>query len=301
MRERIFEVYGLGQCPLDYLGEIDAYPPSDTKCEFTGLVIEGGGPTATSLVALSRWGVSTAFAGIVGDDDFGAVIRQLLEKEQVDTSGVLVRKGSDSQFAFIVAEPGMGTRTIFWRRPTGPPLGPDELDYDIIKSAKVVHTDCLYLDASLAACKAARQAGGRVVADAGTLREGTIDLARHSDYFVVSQTFARAFVGHDNPLEACRKLAEFGPGVTGVTLGAEGYVALVHGRVIARPAYAVEAMDTTGCGDAFHAGITYGVIQGWDAEKSLDFGAWAAAMVSRKLGGRAGIPTFKEVKEKGYL
>jgi len=299
MKKCIFEVYGLGQCPLDYLGEIDAYPPSDTKCEFTGLVIEGGGPTATSLVALSRWGVSTAFAGIVGDDDFGGVIRQLLEKEQVDTSGVLVRKGSDSQFAFIVAEPRMGTLTIFWRRPTGPPLGPDELDYDIIKRAKVVHTDCLYLDASLAACKAARQAGGRVVADAGTLREGTIDLARHSDYFVVSQTFARAFVGHDNPLEACRKLAEFGPGVTGVTLGAEGYVALVHGRVIARPAYAVEAMDTTGCGDAFHAGITYGVIQGWDAEKSLDFGAWAAAMVSRKLGGRAGIPTLKEVKEKG--
>ena len=74
-----------------------------------------------------------------------------LDEEDVDTSGILVREGSASQFAFILAEPGVGRRTIFWRRPTGPPPGPDELDYNSIRTVEVLHTDGLFTEASLAA------------------------------------------------------------------------------------------------------------------------------------------------------
>jgi sulfofructose kinase len=86
----------------------------------------------------------------------------------------------------------------------------------------------------------------------------------------------------------------------GVTLGSKGYVAWVEGRVIQRPAYPVAAVDTTGCGDVFHAGFIYGLIQGWKTEQSLDFAAWSAAMVSLRVGGRSGIPTLQEIAEQGY-
>jgi sulfofructose kinase len=300
MAEPSFQVYGLGQGALDYVGKIDAYPPPDVKCEFSEMVIQGGGPVATALVALVRWGLSCAFAGVLGDDLFGSMIKASLDAEGVDTTGVLVRNGYESQFAFIVAEPGEGRRTIFWRRPTGPPPSTDEIDYSIVHRAKVVHTDGLFPEGALAACKAAKEAGVQVVVDAGSLREGMLELARLSDYYLASQTFAKALVGDDKPLEACYKLAELGPRVAGVTLGAKGYVALADGRVIERPAYQVKAIDTTGCGDLFHAGFSYGVVQGWDVEKSLDLGAWSAAMVSRKLGGRAGIPSLGELVKKGY-
>ncbi|MGE5310482.1 MAG: PfkB family carbohydrate kinase, partial [Nitrospirota bacterium] len=56
------------------------------------------------------------------------------------------------------------------------------------------------------------------------------------------------------------------------------------------------AVDTTGCGDVFHGGFTYGLLRGWNVEKSLEFAAWAAAMVSLQLGGRAGIPPLTEVR-----
>jgi sugar/nucleoside kinase (ribokinase family) len=56
----------------------------------------------------------------------------------------------------------------------------------------------------------------------------------------------------------------------------------------------MDTLDTTGCGDVFHAGITYGVLGGWDLKRSLDFAAWAAALVSTKLGGREGIPAAKD-------
>ena len=93
---------------------------------------------------------------------------------------------------------------------------------------------------------------------------------------------------------------QLGPKVVGVTLGARGYVAIAEGTVIEKPAHPVDAVDTTGCGDAFHAGITYGVVNQWDIEKSLDVGAWAAAIVSLKLGGRAGIPTLDQIAQAGF-
>ena len=300
MSDKSFQVYGLGQCCLDYVGKVDTYPLPDVKCEFTEMVIQGGGPVATALVALARWSISCTFTGVIGDDQFGSIIKETLEDEDIDTGGLLVRQGSDSQFAFILAEPGVGRRTIFWRRPTGSPPSPEEIDYSSIRKAEVFHTDGLFTEVSLAAASAAKEAGVQVVVDAGSLRGGMLDLARLSDYFLASETFADELVGQGKPLQACHELAELGPHVVGVTLGPKGYVALARGRIIERPAYQVEPVDTTGCGDVFHAGFIYGLLKRWKVEKSLDFAAWTAAQVSLKLGGRAGIPQLERVKEKGW-
>jgi sugar/nucleoside kinase (ribokinase family) len=127
-----------------------------------------------------------------------------------------------------------------------------------------------------------------------------LDLARLSDYFLASENFSEALVGEGKPLDACHKLAELGPRVVGVTLGPRGYVALAEGRIIERPAYPVNPVDTTGCGDVFHAGFTYGLVKGWEVDKCLDFAAWAAAMVSLKLGGRTSIPTLEQMKKEGW-
>jgi len=50
MRKRNFKVLGLGQCCRDYIGKIVSYPSPDTKCEFSDMVVQGGGPVATALV-----------------------------------------------------------------------------------------------------------------------------------------------------------------------------------------------------------------------------------------------------------
>jgi ribokinase len=294
------EVFGIGQCSLDYIGKTQAFPLPDRKCEFTDLVIQGGGPVATALVALARWGISCAFAGVLGDDLFGRMIRESLEAEGIETAGVMIRKGKESQFAFIVAEPGLGRRTIFWRRPTGPPLSPEEIDLRRVEQARILHTDGRFVEASLAACVKARKAGVQVVTDADSFHEGLVELARWSDFFISSENFASAFLQKEDPREACRRIAQLGPKVAGVTLGAKGYVALAEGRWIEKPAYPIEAVDTTGCGDVFHAGFIFGVLRGWAYEKCFDFAAWAAAMVSLKMGGRSGIPSLEQVGERGF-
>jgi sulfofructose kinase len=293
------DVFGLGQCSLDYIGRIPAWPSPDTKCEFHDMVIQGGGPVATALVALSRWGLACHFAGVAGDDPYGRQIARFLQDEGVDTSGLVERPGCRSQFAFIASEPG-GRRTIFWQRPTGEALKPAEIDFDLLRASRVFHTDGLFIDATLKAASEAKRSGVAVSVDAGTLREGMLELARLSDCFVTSESFARSLVGGDDPLGACRRILEQGPRIAGVTLGSRGYAAMFGGRSVVKPAYAVEAVDTTGCGDVFHAGLTYGFLRDWDPGKSFDFAAWAAAQVATKIGGRAGIPLKSEMLDRGY-
>ncbi len=292
------DVFGLGQCSLDYIGRIPAWPSPDSKCEFDGMIIEGGGPVATALVALARWGLACHFSGVIGDDPFGIEIARSLREEGIDTSGLVTRHGQHSQFAFIASEPG-GRRTIFWQRPTGRALNASEINCKALRASRVLHTDGLFIDAALAAASEAKRSGIAVIVDAGTLRDGMLELASLSDCFVVSESFARDLVDGDDPLEACRRLLELGPGIAGVTLGARGYAARFGGRSIVKPAYEVEAVDTTGCGDVFHAGLTYGFLQGWNPEKSFDLAAWAAARVATQPGGRAGIPSRKALRDRG--
>ncbi len=294
----IYQVFGIGQCCIDYIARIDSYPPPDIKYEFQELVIQGGGPVATALVALARWGVTCAFTGVIGDDNFGNMIAKSLTDEGVNTNGLLIRRGFESQFAFILAEPGVGRRTIFWRRPTSPTPKPEELNYNMIQNSTVLHTDGLFPEASIAACKYAKEAGKKIVVDAGSLREGMLDLARLSDYFIASEKFAKQFVGDQDVHKACYQLSELGPNLVSVTLGAKGYIMIENSKIIKKPAYKVKAVDTTGCGDIFHAGFIYGLIKGWDNHKSLDFAAWAAAKSSLKLGGREGIPSIEDWKRE---
>jgi sulfofructose kinase len=284
------DAVGLGQCCLDYIGKIETFPAVDSKCETTDITIQGGGPVATALVALSRWKINCAFMGITGDDRFGDEIRASLETEGIDLNGLKTRRQSKSQAAFIVVEKGTGHRNIFWQRPTGPSLTPAEIDFDLVTHARVLHTDGLFSEAALAAAQAARKAAVPVVVDAGTLRPGLLELADKTDCFIASEAFSRALVGRDAPRQACRELSKMGPSLTCITLGARGYVALYDGCIIEKSAYPVAAVDTTGCGDIFHAGFIYGLLQGWTAAKCLDFAAWSAAMVSRAMGGRKGIP-----------
>ncbi|MEE8106836.1 MAG: PfkB family carbohydrate kinase [Planctomycetota bacterium] len=277
------DVFGLGQCSYDRYALVDALPLPDQKAEYEPAGEGCGGPVATALVALTRWGRRCSFAGVVGDDDEGERIRADLEAEGVETKHTRTRAGTRTQAALVTVERGTGRRTILWHRPTGAEPGAEEIDP---QRAPIFLTDGLFEVASIELARRAE----RVVVDAGTVRPGTLGLIPHAEVFVASESFARAFVGSDAPKEACRKLRDAGVAVAGVTLGERGYVALAGDSWIEGPAQPAAVVDTTGCGDLFHAGLVEGMLAGSPWPECFEFAAWAAARVSEALGGRAGIP-----------
>jgi len=88
-------------------------------------------------------------------------------------------------------------------------------------------------------------------------------------------------------------MAAWGPRTLMCTLGGQGVLAVIGGRVEAFPAYEVDVVDTTGAGDVFHGAYLVGLLQGWDLQATALFASAVSAIKCTQLGGRAGIPTLQ--------
>ena len=286
------EVIGVGQCSLDLLGTVDRWPQADSKIELPELVLQGGGPVATAMVTLSRLGIRSAIQGAVGDDDAGRQIRAGLELEEVDCGGLITQEGRRSQSAFIAVEPRTARRTIFWHRGDAQ-IRAEQLDAETIRRSRVLHLDGLHLDVALHAARLARAEGVLTVLDGGTLRPGMKRLLPFIDHAVVSESFSEVLSGGD-PLRTCDQLLGFGVTAATVTLGSRGsFTKLSSGHVYTQPAFKVEVVDTTGCGDVFHGAYIFGLLKGWPWPYLLAFAAACAALKTRAIGGRTGIPVLE--------
>src|SRR5438045_5562415 len=91
----------------------------------------------------------------------------------------------------------------------------------------------------------------------------------------------------------------YGCEIVGITLGVRGALIYCEGEFIESPAFEVPGgcRDTTGAGDAFHAGFIYGMLRGEDLESCVQLGNAVAALKCRALGGRAALPTTDELQE----
>jgi len=289
-----FDLVSIGYTAYDFLTVLPGLPEEDSKYEVDNLTIQGGGPAATAAVTARRLGLRVSFVGKVGDDYFGRMMLEELEREGVDVSCSVVEKGKTSQFAFIMINKSNASRTILWTRGDVSRLEAEEVNPGLVASSRVLLVDDLEPVAALKAASIARAEGVPVVIDAGSLREGVEELCRRCDYIVASEVFARQISRGGTIEEALEKIKSFGPREVVVTLGKRGCAALVDGEVVAFPGFDVDAVDTTGAGDVFHGAFAYGVLAGWDIERVCIFSNAVAALKCTRVGGRAGIPDFNE-------
>jgi sulfofructose kinase len=297
-------VVGIGQCAWDYLALVDSFPRVDTKEEVREWQEQGGGPVATALVTLARLGIPCEFFGVTGDDAEGGRIRGSLVSEGIEIRGMITRSNASSQTAFIAIERGSGTRTIFWRRPSGGPLLPEELPTDCLDGCDFLLLDGLMTDVSLFAARRARELGIPVMLDAGRVRPGMLKIAGLCDYLVAAEQFALD-LGWDGRatsfLSTARKL--IAPVVT-ITLGKRGSVTFREDEILTVPAFPVDVVDTTGAGDVFHGGYLYGILRGLGLADTIRFSSAVAALKCSRIGGRSGIPGLAEtlgfLAEKGF-
>jgi ribokinase len=286
-----FSVIGLGQCSLDILGCVPCYPAADSKVDLTDTLIQGGGPVATALVVLQRLGEQTAFVGKVGYDDFGRRIRMGLEEEGVDCRYLVTDLGAASQFSFIAVDQCHGSRNIFCHRGSAVPLGGTEFPAGLLRGSRVLHLDGSHPAAAVAAARLARESGIVVVLDGGSWRPELEPLLPFIDHLVVSEAFARTLCPGSSPRETLKHLIVYGAQAVTVTFGAKGSWTLSRtGKMFHQPAFDVAVVDTTGCGDVFHGGYIYGLLQGWPLNCIIRFAAACAAIKATALGGRSAIP-----------
>ncbi|HPP74356.1 MAG TPA: PfkB family carbohydrate kinase, partial [Armatimonadota bacterium] len=96
LRDVSYDVIGIGYGAVDFLGIVPSYPSIDAKTEMEQVTIQGGGVTTTAMVAAARLGARVSYIGVTGDDLIGKFALAELQKENVDTSHVIIRHGSNS-------------------------------------------------------------------------------------------------------------------------------------------------------------------------------------------------------------
>ncbi|MCB0168744.1 MAG: carbohydrate kinase, partial [Anaerolineae bacterium] len=242
-------------------------------------------PAANAAVVVARLEGTAAYAGYLGADVFGDRHLAELQADRVITD-FIVRDSPATPLSVVLAKPG-GERVLVNYRAAAP-LPADSIDFAPVR-AKVMLFDGHEPELSLIALQHAKVHGSQTVLDAGSVHRGTLALADQVDYLVCSEKFALDFTGETDVNAALSKLVECNPNVV-ITMGAKGLLwqtPLGQGRL---SAYPIDAVDTTGAGDAFHGAFALCLAQEKAWPETLRFSSAVAALTCTKMGARSGLP-----------
>ena len=298
--KRDFDAVGFGLNAVDHLIVVPGYPAFDTKTRFTLYEKSAGGQTASAMVALQRLGMNTAYAGRFGSDEDGRFGLLSLEYEGVNLDYVETIEGADNQVAFIIIDERSGERTIIWDRDERLSYETDEAPIELASRGRILHIDAHDPPACAVMARAARAAGGIVTADTDNVYEGLPELLPLIDVLITSSEFPFRLNGVSDLRGSLKEIkSRYGCPIVGATLGARGVLIYCEGQFVESRAFEVPGgcRDTTGAGDAFHAGFIYGMLRDEDLETCMKTGNAVAALKCRALGGRAALPTADELRE----
>jgi len=298
--EREFDAVGFGLNAVDHLIVVPEYPAFDTKTRFTEHRKSAGGQTATAMVALQRLGMKTAYAGRFGSDEAGGFGRESLAKEDLNLDFAETIEDASNQVAFIIIDSRSGERTIIWDRDERLSYRPDEAPIELATRGRILHIDGHDPPACAAMARAAHEAGTIVTADIDNIYEGLPELLPLIDVLIASSEFPHRLTGiSDLRASLIETRARYGCALVGATLGARGALTYCESEFIESHAFEVPGgcRDTTGAGDAFHAGFIYGMLREEDLKVCMTFGNAVAALKCRALGGRAALPTEAELRD----
>jgi sulfofructose kinase len=288
------DLVGVGLNATDTLIAIPSFPERGSKMEYRSVSILPGGQVATTVVACQRWGLSTRYVGILGEDAAATLHRESFEREGVESHLTTVPGGSSPQSLILVDG---GERTILFRRDERVALKPAHLKRTWVTRARALHVDGYDTEAAIQAALWAREAGIPVVADLDDIYPGVENLLENVDYLIVSRDIPLRLTGESDLELALRQMHHrFRCRLTAATLGHEGALAWDGQQIYDAPAYIVPVADTTGAGDIFHAGFIYGLLRQWPLQQQLNFGAAAAAMNCMSAGARGGIAAPSEIE-----
>jgi sugar/nucleoside kinase (ribokinase family) len=295
-----WDVIGIGATSVDYVYRLPARPEAEgphAKMRISSHTISCGGQTATTLATCAALGLRSKFAGAIGSDDNGSRIREALVRLGIDVEDAVVHHGPN-QFAVILVDERTGERIVLWSRDDSIALRPDELRPARLTSARVVHVDDVDQEAAIRAATLARGAGATVTSDIDRVTERTEELVAAVSIPILAEHVPAALTGESDIERALRKLVVRRNKLICVTLGHHGAMILDGDRVLREPAFAVDAVDTTGAGDVFRGAFIYGLLRGdSDPRSLLRFANAAAAVSCTRRGAIDSVPALGDVLE----
>jgi sugar/nucleoside kinase (ribokinase family) len=308
MSSKKYDATIVGLVVLDVLGRpIEKIPEGGNLEYIEELRLTVAGTAGGTVIDCAKLGLSTLGVGAVGDDEKADFVISTLEKFGVDTSGFERLKGIPTSSTILNIRPN-GERPALHLRGACDHFLPPPKDKINIFDCNVFHLGGTGLlkkldgPVSVQLLKDAKENGCITTWDLIGATEQTINIVKpllpHIDYFMPSIEEACIMSGLNDPKDVGKFYLDNGAKNCVFTMGGEGSFFINKSEQIKTPAFDVKVVDTTGCGDAFDAGMITAIVKGFDIEKALNFATITSGLVATGLGSDAGIISFDDSLEK---
>jgi sugar/nucleoside kinase (ribokinase family) len=272
---------------------VEAIPEGQGGSLVDEIRITAAGSAGGTALTLAKLGATTQSAGAIGADAVGEMLTGLLERGGIDTSH-LVRRNDVQTSASVLPIRPTGERPALHVIGANATYGPDDAPWDAIAASTHLHLggpEFMGGEAAARILSFARENGVTTSADILAPGEQARDILDwiapafgELDYLLPNDEQVLGLSGEDDLETGCRALVDRGVGCVVATRGAEGAL-IVHADGIDEvPAFEIEVVDTTGCGDAFSAGFLRGLSLGRSRRDAAVLGCAAAALVAQGLG-----------------
>jgi ribokinase len=287
--------------------EVDRAPVGGETVIGSGFAEGPGGKGSNQAIQVARLGADVALVAVIGDDRFGRDAQALWRSEGVDASHVVVRESAATGAGFIVVEAG-GENRIVIDRGANSHLGATSVEAAaerISRSAVVLTQLEIPTEAAVAAMRAARAAGAISILNPAPARALTDEALALVDVLTPNETELRILAGRPthqdggDPLEDGRELVRRGVGTVVLTRGGAGAVIIRTDGELAVPAPLVDAIDTTGAGDAFNGALAVGLALGASLADAVHIAVVAGALACTRRGVVPSLPTAAELAAAG--
>lgn len=283
-----------------------------------------GGAPANVLAAVSKLGKSSAFLGMVGRDQFGAFLKEVLESSGIDVSGLKFSETVNTTLAFVHLNERGDRSFSFYRNPGADMmLTSDDINYDVLNNSKIFHFGSISMThepvrtATLAALSCAREKGIMISYDPNlrpplwkSLEDAKEKIKlglQYTDILKISEEELEFITGKQNLEKGSAALYDQGISVVLVTMGPKGCFYRYAGGIGRLHTYNTKVIDTTGAGDGFLGGVLYKLsemsledmssMSRDEFESIIDFGNAVGALATTKKGAIPAMPGLEEVLE----
>ncbi|MCE2400507.1 ribokinase [Candidatus Poribacteria bacterium] len=266
-----------------------------------------GGKGFNQATAAARLGADVTLIGRIGDDPFADVLRSAIESEHIDSRFVKTDAENGTGIATIVVEPDGDNSIIVVPRANMQLTSKDITDAaDSIAEADVLLLQLeTPIEASQTAINIAKANDTIVILDPAPARPLPQSLLAQVDILTPNATEAALLSGHTvNTLEAGivtaetlqSQIATDGHSAVVLTFGEQGVLLCTPTQSTHIPAISVDAVDTTGAGDAFSGALATALANGNDLSEAVRFATAAGAAAATVLGATPSMPTHEKLE-----
>ncbi|WP_394360240.1 ribokinase [Amycolatopsis sp. SB7-3] len=283
------QVLVIGSANADLVVPVDRRPGGGETVLGGDTILSPGGKGANTAVAAARLGADVALLGAVGDDPYGELLKRSLAESGVDT-GSLRTSERPTGIAYITVTPD-GENSILVSPGANSALRPEDVDLD---GAEIVVLSLeIPLETVEHAVAKAVERRVKTLLNLSPAAELSAKTLQGLDVLLVNEHEAAFLLGGEADFP---KLLDLGPKAAVVTLGAKGAAVVTPDGVTEVPSPKVEAVDTTGAGDAFAGALATSLAKGAELVDAAREAVKVAAITVTRQGAQPSYPTASELE-----